>query len=58
MRISTQSLNFLFKVDLIVLFFVNLILDVFDPLCPFGSLRLISYGGTGAAMAFSLLFRI
>jgi len=58
MKIPFKFLSRLFKIDLVFLYFVNLGLDAFDPVCPFGSLRLLSYGGTGAAIIFSLLFRL
>lgn len=58
MSLSIKHLSLLFKVDLIFLYFVNLCLDAFDPICPFGPLRLISYGGAGAALIFGLLFRL
>ena len=58
MKIPYKFLSLLFKMDLVFLYFVNLILDAFDPVCPFDSLRLISYGGTGAALLFSILFKL
>ncbi len=58
MKVNYKFLSLLFQVDLVFLFFVNLILDAFNPVCPFGSLRLISYGGTGAALLFSVLFKL
>lgn len=51
-------MSVLFKIDLISLYFTNLFLDIFDPVCPFGYLRLISYGGSGLALVFSLIFKI
>ncbi len=58
MKIPIEIPAMLFKIDLILLYFTNLFLDIFDSVRPFGHLRLISYGGSGLALIFGFVFKL
>ena len=58
MRITTSSAITLYKIDIVLLFFINILLDIYDPTCPFGYIRTISYSGTGFALILSIMLGI